>query len=273
MLLLNICCYFFTTTFIKNAVNNISGVILAPFNWLKRFFAKDTAEPGIRGAGATSKADFGDPITNVDLLFAVKREPVAHRIVFTVAHDIFDNWFKVDVAGEKKEARFDDQIQGLFDDLDAKAVFTEMAVYERLFGEAIIVVGFSDYGKDLSKPVKDPQSVEDLAAYSPLEFDVQTSDLDNDPKSPRFGLPVFYNLFQGSQKVKVHFSRIIHSATRLLNHPYKGLSVLEPVYDDLTVLRNIRWGMGQTMVRYGGGFHDLHESTLPCSSFNEITYV
>ena len=44
---------------------------------------------GIRGAGAQSQAAFGTPISDADLLFAVKREPVAHRIVFMVAHDIF----------------------------------------------------------------------------------------------------------------------------------------------------------------------------------------
>ncbi len=35
------------------------------------------------------------------------------------------------------------------------------------------------------------------------------------------------------------------------------MSVLEPVYDDLTVLRNIRWGLGQTIYRYGSGFPDV----------------
>ncbi len=226
--------------------------------WIKRIFAKDTAEPGIRGAGATSQADFGTPISDTDLLFAVKREPVAHRIVFMVAHDIFDNWFSVDVAGEKRpDTRFNDQIQTVLDDLEAKSVFTEMAVYERLYGEAVVLVGYSDYGKDLIKPVKDPQSIEDLVAYSPLDFNVSSSDEDRDPKSPRYGLPEFYTFVRGSQTVRVHYSRVIHSATRLLDHPYRGLSTLEPVYDDLTVLRNIRWGMGQTMVRYGGGFPDI----------------
>ena len=32
------------------------------------------------------------------------------------------------------------------------------------------------------------------------------------------------------------------------------MSVLEPIYDDLTILRNIRWGLGQTIFRFGSGF-------------------
>ena len=233
---------------------------MAFFKRLKRRFATESSDAvGIRSAGAQSQAAFGAPISDADLLFAVKREPVAHRIVFMVAHDIFDNWFSVDVVGEKPDTKFNDQIQAVLEDedLNAKAVFTEMAVYERLFGEAIIVVGFSDYGKDLTKSVKNPQSIEDLVAYSPLQFTVQSSDEDKNPNSTRFGLPEFYTLYQGSQRVRVHYSRVIHFATRLLDHPYRGLSVLEPVYDDLTILRNIRWGLGQTIVRYGSGFPDI----------------
>jgi len=41
-------------------------------------------------------AEFGQPLTYDNITFAIKREPVAHRIVFAVAHDIFDNWFEVE---------------------------------------------------------------------------------------------------------------------------------------------------------------------------------
>lgn len=67
--------------------------------WLLRRSAKDTADDalGIRGAGTEAQANFGEPITEADLLFAVKREPLANRAVFQVAHDIFDKWFEVEV--------------------------------------------------------------------------------------------------------------------------------------------------------------------------------
>jgi len=45
-------------------------------------------------------AEFGQPITDANITFAVKREPVAHRIVFAVAHDVFDNWFEVEPLEE-----------------------------------------------------------------------------------------------------------------------------------------------------------------------------
>jgi hypothetical protein len=40
--------------------------------WLTQRFSKDTDEGvGIRGAGASSQADFGEPITEEDLLFGL----------------------------------------------------------------------------------------------------------------------------------------------------------------------------------------------------------
>jgi phage-related protein (TIGR01555 family) len=198
-------------------------------------------------------------LNEADLLFAVRREPVANRIVFQVAHDIFDNWFRVEEIAEKPNPKFNDEVQRVLDELNAKPVFTEMAVYERLFGWAIIAMTVVDYGKDPAQPVKNPKEIRELLPYSSLQFSVQSSDEDKDPESSRFGLPVLYTLRRGTsgQQIKLHFSRAIHSATRLLEHPYKGMSVLEPVYDDLTVLRNIRWGLGQTLFRYGSGFPDV----------------
>jgi len=231
------------------------------FQGLKKRFAYDSdlATSGIRGAGAKSQADFGDPITEEDLLWAVEREPVAHRIVFTVAHDIFDNWFTATKVKRTRDTEFDLKVQAVLSKLGAKTVFTQAAVYERLFGWSIIVLGYADYGASLAASVKDPSEIRDLAAYGgSKQVRVLSFDEDQNRNSPRYGLPNFYTLYLSqSSPVKVHYSRVIHFATRLLSHPYMGLSALAPVYDDITVLRNERWGMGQTMHRYGGGFPDI----------------
>jgi hypothetical protein len=108
-------------------------------------------------------------------------------------------------------------VQQALSSLNAKAVFTQAAIYERLFGWSIIVLGFVDYAGELQQPVKRPREIRDLAAYSPMSFSVQTSDEDQDRQSPRFGLPIFYTLSRGGSAAqeKVHFSRVIHLATRL----------------------------------------------------------
>jgi hypothetical protein len=115
-----------------------------------RKIAQDTTSTyGVRGAGVSWQASFGMDLSEADLLFAVRREPVANRIVFQVAHDIFDNWFKVEEVSEKPDGSFDREVQKALAALNAKAVFTQFAVYERLFGWAIIAMSYVDYGKGL----------------------------------------------------------------------------------------------------------------------------
>lgn len=97
-----------------------------PLKWfLRHRFADESSREetlGIRGAGATSQATFGQPVDLQDLIFAVKREPVAHRTVFQVAHDIFDKWFKVEDIAEKPDPDIDKLVQKALSDLNAKSV-------------------------------------------------------------------------------------------------------------------------------------------------------
>jgi len=74
-------------------------------------------------------AGFGEKTTDSHITFAVKREPVARRIVFTVAHDIYDNWFEVEPMEEEKE-KFNEAVQKVLFQLNAKDVFTQAAVCE-----------------------------------------------------------------------------------------------------------------------------------------------
>ncbi len=236
------------------------------FSWLTGRSAKDsgTSDPlGIRGAGAESQADFGEAIDKDDLLFAVQREPIANRVVFRMAHDIFNKWFEAKEipagADQEPDPDFNNQVQTALSLLNAKAAWILATSFERLFGWSFIVIGFVDQGEDLEDEVSTPSEIRDLAVYSELNGSVEDSDIDLDPESPRYGLPTYYSINRGGTvgKQRVHYSRVINFATRLLDHPFKGKSVLEPIYDDLTVWRNIRWGMGQTMFRYGSGFPDV----------------
>jgi len=199
-------------------------------------------------------AEFGQPITDANITFAVKREPVAHRIVFAVAHDVFDNWFEVEPLEKGvDEKEFNEQVQKILLLLNVKDVFTQAAVFERAYGWSIVVIGYQDKAPTLKTPVLSPEKIVGLEAYSPPM--VTEVKVDEDRNSERFGLPELYKVKVSSrEEVEIHFSRVIHFATRKLEPGYKGISVLEPVWDDLTVLRNIRWGMGQTMYRYGSGF-------------------
>jgi hypothetical protein len=104
-------------------------------------------------------AEFGQPITDANITFALKREPVAHRIVFAVAHNVFDNWFEVEPLEEGiDKEKFNEAVQKVLLMLNAKDVFTQAAVFERAYGWSIVVIGYQDKGVTLKDPVFMPDA-------------------------------------------------------------------------------------------------------------------
>jgi hypothetical protein len=223
---------------------------------------EDTADTyGVRGGGAvTWQARWGMKLNETDLLFAVRREPICKRTVVDVAYDMFAKGFTIEEVGEKPDPNWSREVSNVLDGLNAKACLTRLFLYERLFGWSILALTYVDYGKNATKPLQNPREIRELMPYSSFQCTVEASDEDADPKSARFGLPLFYRIrrsdFTASQE-KIHFSRVIHCATRLLDHAWRGVPVLEVMYDDQTVLRNARWALGETLVRTAAGFADI----------------
>jgi len=199
------------------------------------------------------KGLFGGELEAKDLLFGVKREPAAFRIVYGVALDVWDNWFQIEFD-PKNDALAADVMDKL-ETLHAKDRLVQLSTFERLFGWSILVLRYTDTGATLEDPAGEPNDITDLKVYS--ELDITGIDEDQDPESERLGFPEKYTLQGVGTSKKIHFSRAIHSATRLIDHGYKGLSALSPVYDDLMAIRYIRWGAALTMIRYGPGFPDV----------------
>jgi len=202
-----------------------------------------------RGGG--EGAGFGDTIIDSDRAYAVQREPVAKRVTIDVANDVFDKWFMVDDPSTKSaDPDLDAKVQKVLLGLQAKSILGDALAKERTYGYCLIVGAFSDAKttKELTKERKAGAELVDMAVYSkPM---VTSIEREKDPESMRFGLPVVYNVNRGSSKrLRVHYSRVLDIQTTA-----DATSALDPIWDDLTNGRNIRWGMGQTMFRYGHGF-------------------
>jgi len=211
---------------------------------------------------------FGKKIDNIDRFWASTREPVGGYVVNKVAVDIWDNWFAVDDAKkEKPDEDLDNRVQSLLTILNAKSVFTRATIFERRYGTSIILVAYADGKLPLNEPVPEDTpgiTIEQIEPYPLTKFSVKTADIVNvenikkeEEPANRLGLPRYYSVNMGSDnlaKVKVHWSRVIHCAPRLDEHKFWGVSVIDIIHDDLTVYRNERWGLGQTLFRFGSGF-------------------
>lgn len=204
--------------------------------------------------------EYGAIITDDARAFAILREPVGFRIVVRVAHDIFDNWFNLELkeGNPKASEEFDQKVQKKLSSLNAKAEWSRLATYDRGFGYGIMVLGYVDEGETLADPLKNPTQLLDIKAYAKTQ--ITSVKKVKDETDPRYGLPELYYIQREgiTAKLKVHHSRVIHVATRLYEKSdWEGRAVLDNFWDDMVTLRNIRWSMGQTMFRYGPGFPDL----------------
>jgi phage-related protein (TIGR01555 family) len=205
----------------------------------------------IRNQG--TKALFGGLIEDADLLFAVKREPASYRVIFMVAQDVWDNGFTIQNLTTPKDTELNNFIQKEFERLKAKYYLTRLTIYERLYGWSILALGFSDYGENLESPLTNPVELKDLEIYSKTQ--IQRVDEDTESESPRYGLPEYYNLRTSvadvQQTKRLHWTRCIHAATRLIDHKWQGLSALSPIYDDSVAARYIRWSIAIIMLHSG----------------------
>lgn len=204
----------------------------------------------------TSRDLFGkEDIDPADLVFGLKREPACHRVTFGVANDAWDNGFEIKNTTDPKDTKFNEYIQKELKRLNARGKLTLLTTFERLFGWAILVLRYSDYGGELSSPVDSPAAISEIEPYCQLHVGSVEEDTKRD--SERKGLPEYYVFGTSQENMKVHFSRTIHLATRIFDHPWKGISAAGVVYDDMMSMRYIRWSLAMAMIRYGSGFPDV----------------
>jgi len=207
---------------------------------------------------------FGAAIDDTERLFVSQREPILKWLVSYVASDIYDNGFRVVEVGKEEDNKLDEAVQAALLELKAKKALTRVTVFERRWGTSILLLSYStkeekvdwkvplydDEGKLLEKDIE-------LLQITPYPWSqVKVAKEIRDSSDLRYGQPEFYNITRGGlvRPLKVHWTRVIHIAPRLDEHPYEGLSVMDPVWDDATGWRNIRWAFYQMVWRYGMGY-------------------
>ena len=207
--------------------------------------------------GSTSQVTFGSPLSMDQIVFAALREPVAKRVVVDVAFDIMAKGFKVEEEAEEPNAEWSRQVSKILDELDTKEKLRELVIFERLYGWAALGLSFIDYGEDQSKSVLNPRKVSSLTVFSDHNCTIQSSDEEKNVESERAGLPNLYTVKVGSEQKKIHWTRMIHFASRKMGHPWRGVPALAVLYSDLTAYRNAREQIVHTIKTHAGGFADI----------------
>lgn len=145
----------------------------------------------------------------------------------------------------------------------------------------VLLIGIDD-GKDLKEPIvgldisgnalEGKQNAYKLTYLRPLdEMVVKVSKFEVDPKNPRFGQPVMYEIkFLGEEgaeisnttrTLQVHWHRVIHIADNRVNSEIYGTPRMKEVYNRLYDLRKVLGGSGEMF--WKGGFPGFAFETLP----------
>lgn len=177
---------------------------------------------------------------------------IVQNIIEIPAEDMTRNWFTL----RMKDEQLARDIMSKLADLNAKQAFKKMRTYERLRGDGFISLGVTQASKftlDEALNLNKLYSVDYLHAFSSLKvneflinedmFDIHYGQLEE--------LRINRNSRNGIQTIEsesaVHISRLLHDQTRRLEDEYQGQSLLEPMYDILTVLDTSLWSVGQIL--------------------------
>lgn len=188
-----------------------------------------------------------EEITN---LYADSR--IIQNIIDIPAEDMTRNWFTLRMEDDKL-AR---DIMSRLADLKAKKAFKEMFSYERLRGDGFISIGVTQASKfNLSDELdlKKLYSVDYLHAFSSMKvneflinedvFDIRYGQLEQ----LKINRASSHGLQTQTTESLVHISRLLHSQTRRMEGEAQGRSLLEPLYDILTVFDTAIWSVGQML--------------------------
>lgn len=188
-----------------------------------------------------------EEITN---LYADSR--IIQNIIDIPAEDMTRNWFTLRMEDDKL-AR---DIMSKLADLKAKKAFKEMFSYERLRGDGFISIGVTQATKfDLKDELdlKKLYSVDYLHAFSSMKvneflinedvFDINYGQL----AQLKINRASSHGLQTQITESLVHVSRLLHSQTRRMEGEAQGRSLLEPLYDILTVFDTAVWSVGQML--------------------------
>jgi len=210
--------------------------------------------PWVRPESGLAKArksnGFPDSVSGSDLEEMVKRNQAAHAIVMDVGSDAV-NTFECMTPQDTSMASFDAMVQSIFNDMILLPI-TQALQFARRDGFCGILIGYAD-GGNFNTVARETSEIEYLQVLPKAWVD----NITYMEEGGQIKLPLAvqnYEVTIGSKKVVIDASRLIHVVNPTLDaSTMEGESSLTCVYDLLTVLKSMDWGVGQAMWRHGGG--------------------
>ncbi|MCB1587675.1 MAG: DUF1073 domain-containing protein [Xanthomonadales bacterium] len=177
-----------------------------------------------------------------DFLGKYGRQDIARRVVDLPAIDTW-RYHPTFMDGESEDTPFMQEWKALATRLP---MWRMMKQVDRLAGigqYAVLLIGFAD-GQTLDQPVGTLGADRVLYLRALTEGSATVGDLETDPSSARYGLPLSYKISMGDKigQKGVHWQRIVHVAEDPLEGELYGTPRLEVVFNRLEDLVKIVGG-------------------------------
>lgn len=199
---------------------------------------------------------FPETITNSELINRFQRYQLVKVIISDVAEDAVRNGFIAESTADPGNEDFNNDFQRIYGSFLA-APFLKTLKYCRFYGHSELYFGYGDRetGNLANPPNGDPfPYIKKLIPLYPAQFDLSVTDyLPIEVSSIRI------HFSEGSEEEDklIYRSRFIHFENESFIEDRRGMSVLSPVWDLLTVQKHADWSIGQDMWRGAAGLLTL----------------
>lgn len=200
-----------------------------------------------------------------DYIQSFERGDIASRVVRVFPEECWQDNPDIYETEDPGETEFERQWDELQDRLQLYAMLQRADILSGIGRFGVILLGF-DGGQPLDQPVESAQSLAYVRTFD--ESLVMVKSVEQDPNSPRFGMPTAYDIQfsdlsvfgisgTGTQKMTiktltVHWTRIIHVCDNRTNSDVYGLPRMKVVYNRLLDLKKVAGGSGEMF--WKGGF-------------------
>ncbi|WP_426447588.1 anti-CBASS protein Acb1 family protein [Paenibacillus sp. S-38] len=197
-------------------------------------------------------------LSHQELLNYYASNQIVQNIVDIPSEDMTRSWITI----KMKDLSLQDKLMRKMRDLKCKECYCDMRRYERLHGDGFVSIGASQKSPfTLEQPLEEKQllRIDYLHAFS--SYKVNNFILNEDMFSPGYGQVEYFQINRRSKigeqilagidtSGEIHRSRVFHDQTRRLEDEYQGQSILEPMWDVLSVFDTALWSVGQILYDY-----------------------
>lgn len=214
--------------------------LLVTANNIRNRFSRPSAD----NTDTATALCFPSSITYEDYRYRYKRQDIANRVVSGPVNATWKDRPSVSESAEKETA-FESSYEDIVKSIELYSQFRKVDLLASLGKFAVLFIGMDGSSEDLSVPPVNPKKITYLSAVP--ENRATISMWEENTKSPRFGMPLVYQLQfnvgnASTSTVMVHWTRVLHVAENTLESEIYGIPTLEPIYNRLIGLEKLCGG-------------------------------